>query len=290
MTANPSTTRKLSRAAYLILGVLAIACSVVSFNLSGWTATRVSEDWWAVASTCGITLGTTAVLCAAYNYWCEVPRNSRRSFAISGIGSVLALLVVVGVTARVVIDPRVDLGSLPAWISAGGALFTAGGVILALHSYRSTRQADLEDQANQVRLLQVAALPAGTENGKQRWRTEFVNKSDGPLYQIKVHGFRASAVKSKPAVPMRAIDLIYSEDDPRRHHPIKVSGLAFYAELPVGGRVRTLWEADEMANATAPPRRYTTIWYSVLDQNGRSWNVADNYEPKKISRPDRPIL
>ncbi|WP_167329431.1 hypothetical protein [Rhodococcoides fascians] len=45
-----------------------------------------------------------------------------------------------------------------------------------------------------------------------------------------------------------------------------------------------------MANATAPPRRYTTIWYSVLDQNGRSWNVADNYEPKKISRPDRPIL
>ncbi|MBY4039156.1 hypothetical protein HQO38_18830 [Rhodococcus fascians] len=119
-------------------------------------------------------------------------------------------LVVVGAFARVVAGSNVSLGSLPAWISAGGALFTAGGELLALHSYRSAHRADLKEQANQVRLLRPAVLPCGKKGDKLRWTTEFVNKSDGLLYSTTVHGVGASATVGTPAAPMRPIDEISS--------------------------------------------------------------------------------
>lgn len=182
----------------------------------------------------------------------------------------------------------VDLGSLPAWVSAGGALFTAGGVLVALQSYRSTLRADLEDQANQVRLLRVSWLPSDTEHGKQQWRTEFKNRSDKPLYNIKSHGFRAAVEENATSVLMRPITTIFLGDDDRRGHPLKVSDTAYCPELATGEGWRTLWEADD-TDTTGPSHHYTAIWYSVLDANGRSWNIADNYEPTKIPRNRRPL-
>ncbi|MDV6211873.1 hypothetical protein R3Q08_26785 [Rhodococcus erythropolis] len=182
----------------------------------------------------------------------------------------------------------VDLGSLPAWVSAGGALFTAGGVLVALQSYRSTRRADLEDQANQVRLLRVLWHRSGIEKGKQRWQTEFQNRSDKPLYNIVIHGFRASVEENATSVLMRPISIKYLDDDPRRRHPVKMADTKYRPELATGESWRTVWEADD-ADTSAPSHHYTAIWYSVLDANGRYWNIADNYEPTKIPRSERPL-
>jgi hypothetical protein len=290
MTAICDIYRKLSRFVPPVLGLLAIAISVVSMTRAGWSVERVAHDWWALASIGGITLGVVALLCAFYNYGRGIQRGSRRALVIAVALGVMVPLVVVGVFARVVIDDDADLGSLPAWISAGGALFTAGGVLLALHSYRSTQRADLEDQANQVRLLRVTVVPGGTDDGKQQWATEFVNKSDKPLYSLKIHGFKAQVIEGDPAVLMRPIEKIYPDDDPHGRNPMSFPGTAWHPELAAEQRVRTLWTEDENADKAATPGHFTVIWYSVTDANGRSWNVADNYAPIKVSRPDRPLL
>lgn len=290
MTAKRGTHRTLSRFTPPVLGLLAIAISVVSMTRAGWSVERVAHDWWALASIGGMTLGVVALLCAFYNYGRGIPRGSRRALAIAVTFGVTVPLVVVGVIARAVTHDDADLGSLPAWISAGGALFTAGGVLLALHSYRSTQRADLEDQANQVRLLRLAVLPTVYQGGKLRWTTEFANKSDGPLYSITIHGFRASPKDGKPAVPMRAIEKVFLEDDPRGRDPLILSGMSSHPELAAGEKFRTLWQADERADTSSAPRHFTVIWFSVTDANGRTWNVADNYAPTKVPRPDRPLL
>lgn len=290
MTATRDIYRRLSRFAPPILGILAIAFSVASMAPGGWSGERIAHDWWALASIGAITLGVIALVCASYNYWQRIPRRSRRAQAITVALGVMIPLGVVGVFARVVTDPDAELGSLPAWISAGGALFTAGGVLLALRSYRSTQRADLEDQANQVRLLRPAVLPGGKKGGELRWTTEFVNKSDATLYSITIHGFRASVSDGKPAVPMRPIDELFLDDDHRRRDPVTLAGTPSHPELAASERFRTLWEADDSADTSAPPGHFTVIWYSVTDANGRSWNVADNYAPTKVPRPDRPLL
>ncbi|MBX5333436.1 hypothetical protein HQO90_20800 [Rhodococcus fascians] len=290
MTAKRDMDRKLSRWAPPVLGILAIALSVASMACDRWSVERVANDWWALASIGGITLGVIAIARACYNYWREIPRGSRRDVSIAVALGVMVPVVVVGVFARVVSQPNVDLGSLPAWISAGGALFTAGGVLLALHSYRSSQRADLEDQASQVRLLGMAALPGGQKDGKQHWTTEFVNNSDGPLYSLRIHGFRAQVIDGAPTVLMRPIEKIHLDDDPRRRNPMTFPGTAWHPKLSAGEQVRTLWEADANADTPVAPGHYTAIWYSVTDANGRSWNVADNYAPTKIPRPSRPFL
>lgn len=58
-----------------------------------------------------------------------VPPGRRQAFAIAVTFGGTVTLIVVCASARVVTHTGVDLGSLPAWISAGGALFTAGGVL-----------------------------------------------------------------------------------------------------------------------------------------------------------------
>lgn len=290
MTAICGIYRKLSRFVPPVLGILAIAISAVSMTRAGWSVERVAHDWWALASIGGITLGVVAVLCAFYNYGRGIPRGSRRALTIAVALGVMAPLVVVGAFARIVTDDDADLGSLPAWISAGGALFTAGGVLLALRSYRSTQRADLEDQANQVRLLRPAVLPTVYQGGKLRWTTEFVNKSDGPLYSITIFGFRASPKHGKPPVPMRPIEEVFLEDDPRRRNPLILSGTPSHPELAAGEGFRTFWEPDDSADTSSAPRHFNVIWFSVTDANGRTWNVADNYAPTKVPRPDRPLL
>ncbi|MFF1553345.1 hypothetical protein ACFVX3_20190 [Rhodococcus erythropolis] len=257
-------------------------CSTASLARTDWTIERATDDWWTVLALAGMILGCIALGCSFVSYRRDHPRKTSLTSLLAALFGVTVTLALVSTHADA------DLGSLPAWVSAGGALFTAGGVLVALQSYRSTLRADLEDQANQVRLLGVSWLPSGTEHGKQQWRTEFKNRSDKPLYNIKIHGFRASVEENATSVLMRPITTIFLGNGEERGHPLKVSDTAHCPELATGEGWRTLWEADG-TDATGPSHHYTAIWYSVLDANGRSWNIADNYEPTKISRFERPL-
>lgn len=282
MKAERYTIEEVRRAVCVVSGVLAIICSTASLVRTEWTIERATHDWWTLTALGGIILGCTALVSSIIRHRHQHPRKTDLTSLLAAILGVTATLALISTHADV------DLGSLPAWVSAGGALFTAGGVLLALQSYRSTRRADLEDQANQVRLLRVLSLPSGIEKGKQRWQTEIKNRSEKPLYNIKIHGFRASVEENATSVPMRPIALTYLDDDPRRRHPLKTVDTAYRPELATGESWRTLWEADD-TNTSAPNHHYTAIWYSVMDANGRSWNIADNHEPTKISRSERPL-
>ncbi|WP_152439992.1 hypothetical protein [Rhodococcus qingshengii] len=257
-------------------------CSTASLVRTGWTVERATHDWWTLTTVGGMILGCIALGCSILCFRREHPRKTDLSSLLAAVLGVTVTLALISTHADV------DLGSLPAWVSAGGALFTAGGVLVALQSYRSTLRADLEDQANQVRLLRVSSLPSGIEEGKQRWQTEFNNRSDKPLYNIRIHGFRASVEENATSVLMRPITTIFLGDDDGRGHPLKVSNTAFRPELAASEGWRTLWEADDTDTSTAS-HHYTAIWYSVLDANGRYWNVADNYEPTKMPRSERPL-
>lgn len=282
MKAERCTAREVRRAVCVVSGVLAILCSTASLARTGWTVERATDDWWTVLALAGMILGCIALGYSIIRFRREV---SRKTDLTSFLAAVLGVTVTL---ALFFTHADVDLGSLPAWVSAGGALFTAGGVLVALQSYRSTLRADLEDQANQVRLLRVSWLPSGTEHGKQQWRTEFKNRSDKPLYNIKIHGFRASVEENATSVLMRPITTIFLGNGEERGHPLKVPDTAYCPELAAGEGWRTPWEADD-TDTSAPSHHYTAIWYSVMDANGRYWNVADNYEPTKMPRSERPL-
>lgn len=282
MKAERYTAREVRRAVCVVSGVLAVLCSTASLVRTGWTVEGATDDWWTVLALAGMILGCIALGCSIIRFRREHPRKT-------DLSSFLAAVLGVTVTlALFLTHADVDLGSLPAWVSAGGALFTAGGVLVALQSYRSTLRADLEDQANQVRLLRVSSLPSGIEEGKQRWQTEFKNRSDKTLYNIRIHGFRASVEENATSVLMRPITTMFLDDDTRRRHPQTFPDTAFLPELAAGEGWRTLWEADDTDTST-PSHHYTAIWYSVMDANGRYWNVADNYEPTKMPRSERPL-
>ncbi|OFV75154.1 hypothetical protein [Rhodococcus erythropolis] len=282
MKAEPGAAREVGRAVCVASGVLAIMCSTASLVRTEWTVERATNDWWTLTALGSIILGCTALGCSIVSYRRVHPRKTALTSLLAALLGVTVILALVSTHADV------DLGTLPAWVSAGGALFTAGGVLVALQSYRATLRANLEDQANQVRLLGVSWLPNGTEHGKQQWRTEFKNRSDKPLYNIKIHGFRASVEENATSVLMRPITTIFLGNGEEQGHPLKVSDTAYCPELATGEGWRTLWESDD-TDATSPSHHYTAIWYSVLDAHGRSWNIADNYEPTKISRSERPL-
>ena len=281
MKSEPGAYLEARRIGCVASGAAAIACSTASLVRTEWTLERATHDWWTLTPLGGIILGCITLGCTILCFRREHPRKTDLTSLLA------ALLGVTATLALVSTHTDVDLGSLPAWVSAGGALFTAGGVLVALQSYRSTRRADLEDQANQVRLLRVSYVQSGTENGKQQWRTEFRNRSDKPLYDIMIHGFRASVEENASSVLMRPITTIFL-GDAGQGHPLKVSDTASCPELATGECWRTLWEASNTV-PTVPSHHYTAIWYSVMDANGRYWNIADNYEPTKIFRPARPL-
>ncbi len=269
--------RPWSRSAGLVCGALAVIFGTFFLHRTGWTVDRVFQEFWVATALIGLVLGCAAIGCPISDFWRARPR--KRDWAWS-MAVALGLVAVLALTST---HTNVDLGSLPAWVSAGGALFTAAGVVLALRSYQSTRHSDLEDQANQVRLLHMLPWPDGLDaNRKQQWRTEFTNRSKDPLYEIEIHGFRAQVEDDADAVNMRAFaETALSEDT-----PIRSGGWRRQAVLEAGETFNIRWESDDPAEQNPAPA-FVSIWYSAMDANGRYWNVVDNNEPEKVPRPSR---
>jgi hypothetical protein len=261
----------------LVCGALAVIFGASSLQRTGWTVDRVFHEFWVATALLGLASGSAAIGCTISDFWRTRPR--KRDWAWS-MAVALGLVATLALTST---HDDTDLGSLPAWVSAGGALFTAAGVVLALRSYRSTVRADLEDQANQVRLLDMVPQASGHDSdGKRQWRTSFVNRSKEPLYDLHVHGFRARVEDDADAVHMRA----FAETALSEGTLIKSGGWRRQAVLEAGARFDIRWETDDAAEQN-PVSAFVRIWYSVMDANGRYWNVVDNNEPEKVPRPSR---
>ncbi|GCE45086.1 hypothetical protein Rhow_001113 [Rhodococcus wratislaviensis] len=56
--------------------------------------------------------------------------------------------------------------------------------------------------------------------------------------------------------------------------------------LEAGARFNIRWASDGAAKQKTAPA-FVRIWYSVMDANGRYWNVVDSNEPEKVPRPSR---
>lgn len=269
--------RPRSLLACLVCGALAVSFGAFSLQRTGWTVDRVFHEFWVAAALIGLASGSAAIGCTISAFWRTRPR--KRDWAWS-MAVALGLVAILALTST---HDDVDLGSVPAWVSAGGALFTAAGVVLALRSYQSTQRSDLEDQANQVRLLHMLPWPDGLDaNRKQQWRTEFTNRSKDPLYEIHVHGFRAQVEDDADAVNMRA----FAETPLSEDTLIRSGALQWQPMLEAGETFNIRWESDDSAKQNPTPA-FVSIWYSVMDANGRYWNVVDNNEPEKVPRPSR---
>lgn len=269
----------LRRVACVVCGALAIFFGLVSLQRMGWTLDRVFHECWVGMALIGLMLGFLAIGCTISDFWRARPRKTDWA---AFMGAAFGLTAVLALTAA---HDDVDLGSLPAWVSACGALFTAGGVLVALRSYQATRRADLEDQANQVRLLQILMLPDGSDShGKRQWRTVLTNRSKDPLYGLEVRGFRAQVEDDAGAVNMSAF-----EETPLPGHPESLVRSGAWRTCPVleaGEKFTLRWESINAVEPNPVPA-FVVIWYSVTDANGRFWNVVDNNEPEKVSRPTR---
>lgn len=280
----------LRRVACVVCGALAIFFCLVSLQRMGWTLDRVFHEFWVGMALIGLMSGSLAIGCTISDFWRARPRKKDwAAFMATAFGST----VVLALTAT---HDDVDLGSLPAWVSAGGALFTAGGVLVALRSYQATRRTALEDQANQVRLLQVQVMPDGSDShGKRQWRTVLTNRSKDPLYGLEVRGFRAQVEDDAAPVNMSAFEetTLLGPNAPQhidQLHPepaVRLGALQYCPVLEAGAQFTLRWASRRAVEPNPPTPAFVNIWYSVTDANGRFWNVVDNNEPEKVSRPTR---
>jgi len=202
------------------------------------------------------------------------PRGRDRH-AVAAAAGIVALVVVL---AAVGTHSQVDLGNLAAWVSALGAVFTAGGVLLALQSYRSQQRDKLDDQANQARLIRINTIPGPITNEKPTWWMTVHNQSADPVFDIDIRAFRTAA-EDGTSIAMRAI-----ERTPIGDTFITASGRTYRRQLDANEKFELLWTAaDPDTNVPGAVSQFT-----LMDAKGRYWLVTDHYEPEKIPKPARP--
>ena len=81
-------------------------------------------------------------------------------------------IVVLASAAALSAWPSPDFGTVPAWVSAGGAVATFVSVAVAVQSLRRQQRSELEDQAAQVRLLELRIRLGDTPlfDGSPYWK------------------------------------------------------------------------------------------------------------------------
>ncbi|WP_338836329.1 hypothetical protein [Gordonia polyisoprenivorans] len=194
----------------------------------------------------------------------------------------LLVAAVVGwVLWRVCTDDRADLGTVPAWVSATGTVATFVGVVVAVSTYWRQRRSEVEDQACQVRLLRVTYPMGPKYKGKfTRW-VHIENRSDGPVYDLRIEAFRAEVEDDRGGVWLRPIDFVELGDQ-----VLALGALAWNPRLGPG----ELWKVQFAEDEDQKRHRIRTvaaIQLVVTDAKGRVWLVSDNFEPEKIRRRSR---
>lgn len=217
----------------------------------------------------------------------ELARSARNRYQTTGRWikrrrAILTGSITLMVLVAVCFHPQAQLGTVPTWISAFGAVATCVGVLLALKTYRTQKQQGLEEQANQARLINAVLMPGTQRDGKFTWWVTIENRSDKSIYGVHVRSLRAQVAEEGPAVrlsPMAITKIGELE--------LVTGAIPMERELKAGTSFRTQWRAiddgDNTSHVDGP-----IIQYTLTDANGRVWLIADNNEPEKIARPARP--
>lgn len=256
----------------VVLGTLTIVLSTISLERTGWTAAEFKQNCASAAiALINLVLGSIAAV-AGFAATRPGVRGRYRVGTFAAVVFLAVSLVAVGT------HKQVELGTLPTWLSAFGAVFTAGGVLLALTSYRTQQRASLEDQANQARMIRISSCPGPRVDGKQTWWMTVRNVSTDPVFDINVRSFRTQADDGTP-IAMRAI-----EETSLGEIFITTDGRTNQRKLDADKEFKALWTAagDDAKVPTA------VCQFTLMDARGRYWLVTDHYEPEKISKPVRP--
>lgn len=240
-----------------------------------WSLDAIGDDLFVPLALAVLGLGVGAVSGSFVWLWSTQIRHRRAVVAATVLFALLVLLVVVGTHADV------QLGQLPAWVSAVGAVFTAGGVLLAVQSYLVQQRDALEEQANQARLVKVSYRPAGLRGGKYTWLLIVQNWSDEPVFNISVVSFRAQVEDGGPSVALRAIENLEFNGEVVG----TISAHTRRIRLDGNETFEVRWAADDEAKAVPA----AVVQLTLMDAKGRYWLITDNYEPEKITKKFRPV-
>ncbi|WP_139191173.1 hypothetical protein [Rhodococcus tukisamuensis] len=256
----------------VVLGTLTIVLSTISLERTGWTAAEFKQNCASAAiALINLVLGGIGAVAG----FAATRPGVRGRYAV---GTFAAAVLLVVLLVAVGTHKQAELGTLPTWLSAFGAVFTAGGVLLALTSYRTQQRANLEDQANQARMIRISYFPGPIKDGKKTWWMTVHNASTDPVFDINIRAFRSTADDGKP-IAMRAI-----EETPLGEIFITTAGRTNQRKLDAEAEFKVLWTAagDDEKVPTA------VCQFTLMDAKGRFWLVTDHYEPEKISKPVRP--
>lgn len=256
----------------VVLGTLTIVLSTISLERTGWTAAEFKQNCASVAiALINLVLGGIG---AVAGFAATRPGVRGRHAVATFAAAVLLVVLLVAVGTH----KQAELGTLPTWLSAFGGVFTAGGVLLALASYRTQQRTTLEDQANQARMIRITYLPGPITDGKQTWCMTVHNESSDPVFDINIRAFRSTGDDGNP-IAMRAI-----EEAALDGISITTAGRTNQRKLDADREFKVLWTAagDDEKVPTA------VCQFTLRDAKGRYWLVTDHYEPEKISKPSRP--
>ena len=203
-----------------------------------------------------------------------------------GVGAICLSTIAVALAS----DWHVEFGTVPAWVSAIGSIATCIGVGIAAASFRAQRddqaedrRADLEEQANQARLVSGRVMVGGpAADSTQAWKLEIVNRSDRSIHDLRIHRVIASVEDGQgPVVLRRATNVVGQDftDAPSAEQLAPHGQVAGETALFIAN---SRWVGtDEKPRASDP----VVVRYSFIDADGRAWVVDDNSEPKKVRRP-----
>ncbi len=175
-----------------------------------------------------------------------------------------------------------QLGTVPAWVSAGGSAATFVSVVLAVNVFRLQQRSETEDQAAQVRLLRLLHTTGEMHEGSYSWWLHIENRSDASVYDIQVLAFRAQVNDKEEPKWLRSISVTELGN-----LTFLTSALAKKKQIKPDEVWDTQWIADSDQHAHSD-RSVRWIQVVVSDRTGRVWLITDHYEPEKIPRPLRP--
>lgn len=231
-------------------------------------------------------LATVAERKSVWRWVGDFPQHRLYPFRYAALVGVVACIAVV-----VLLSPAASYGNVPGWISAVGAVFTAAGFLLAARTYREARNRELEDQANHARLLlpDWTIVPLTRLDGTRQWTVTIENRGEKAVHDVRIQSFkRRHPTVDSPLVKLRAVPWDTRYDDPAVY--VFADDKArpnVRRRLDPGQKFLTRWTARKDAEPVDDPDT-PMLYYTVMDSNGRSWLLADYFEPEKFHRNKRP--
>lgn len=171
--------------------------------------------------------------------------------------------------SRPVVSPgvTVDWGTVPAWISAAGVLFTAGTAAMAYRTFQHALEDRRADQERQARLV------TSEISGLGGVMVHITNRSDEPITELVVEAVTLGANPSAKARPNRTVGSLHHSSWALLESETEARFAVEFVDRD--GQVIEFMDMIEDVDTVSCTIQFT-------DRVGRRWRRMDLERPRRV--------